>query len=245
MHRETAQIMGMPITVAINAPGSEHAVQSIFDLFIEDDDQFSPFKPTSETSRIASGEFERSKASRQMRDVLRRAARAKTLTKGYFDIDHEGHFDPSGIVKGWSIRRAALRLRSAGYSDFFIDAGGDIVAAGHNDKGERWSVGIRHPLEPRKIAQRIRLSDQAIATSGTYERGAHIYNPLTHHHPTDLLSISVVGPDIETADILATAAFAMGAEGPAFILTVPHYYGFAITRDQTTLATPGFEALVA
>ena len=89
-----------------------------------------------------------------------------------------------------------------------INAGGDIVTRG------QWRIGIRHPEELEQLAAVLEVEDLAVATSGEYEQGAHIIDPRTGHPPTGLLSVTVVGPDLALADAYATAAFAMGADGP-------------------------------
>jgi thiamine biosynthesis lipoprotein len=83
----------------------------------------------------------------------------------------------------------------------------------------------------------------AVATSGAYERGAHVRDPHTGAAPTGLLSVTVVGPDLATADAYATAAFAMGAEGPAWTATLDGYEAMCVTADQRVLSTPGFAQL--
>ena len=77
-------------------------------------------------------------------------------------------------------------------------------------------MGIRHPCEHRSLAAVLTLAGAAaVATSGTYERGPHILDPHTGHPAAGALSVTVVGPELATADAYATAAFAMGEAGPA------------------------------
>ena len=87
----------------------------------------------------------------------------------------------------------------------------------------------------------LAVEDLAVATSGRYERGAHIVDPHTRRRPTGLLSVTVVGPDLATADAYATAAFAMGADGPAWLATVDGYDAMCVTAARTVLSTDGFE----
>jgi FAD:protein FMN transferase len=83
-------------------------------------------------------------------------------------------------------------------------------------------------------------SDLNVATSGAYERGAHVIDPHTQKPPEGLLSVTVVGPDLATADAYATAAFAMGADGPAWTASLDGYDALCITSDRRVLSTPGF-----
>lgn len=241
MIKQTQLVMGMPITVAVVDNPNQADIDTVFGWFRGVDMQFSPFKASSEVSRLASGELDRQDASGLMREILARCQAAERDTNGYFSAWYNRRLDPSGLVKGWSIRQAADLLISHGHRHFYIEAGGDITAHGHNPEDHPWQVGIRHPRDLDKVVKTIKLSDQAIATSGTYIRGHHIYNPLTHRPVHHFLSLSVIGPDIETADILATAAFAMGAEGLDFLQTRPDYEGLAITNQLTGISTPGFD----
>ncbi len=69
---------------------------------------------------------------------------------------------------------------------------------------------------PGEIVKVLAISDRGVATSGTYIRGQHIYNPVTGGLPDpEIVSITVIGPDIYEADCYATAAFAMGRKGSA------------------------------
>ena len=132
------------------------------------------------------------------------------------------------------------RLAAAGADSFCINAGGDVVARGRPAPDRRWRVGIRHPRSPTALAAVVAVEDLAVATSGEYERGAHIVDPHTGAPPTGLLSVTVIGPDLATADAYATAAFAMGADGPAWTATLAGYDALCITTDHRVLSTPGF-----
>src|SRR5204863_276269 len=70
---------------------------------------------------------------------------------------------------------------------------------------------IQHPRDANAIAKVVEGSDLAVATSGAYERGEHVRDPHTGAPPGGILSVTVTGPDLGTADAYATAAFAMGA----------------------------------
>src|ERR671932_477878 len=164
------------------------------------------------------------------------------VTGGFFSVRPAGRLDPSGYVKGWAIDGAGQRLAAAGAESFCVNAGGDVVARGRPAPDRRWRVGIRHPIELDRLAAVVVVEDLAVATSGEYERGAHILDPHTDRPPRGLLSETVVGPDLATADAYATAAFAMGADGPAWTATLAGYQAMCITSDHRVLSTPGFAA---
>jgi FAD:protein FMN transferase len=114
-------------------------------------------------------------------------------------------------------------------------AGGDIATRG------RWRIGIRHPLERSRLAAVLEGRDLPVATSGEYERGRHILDPHTGRPPAGLLAVTIVGPDLATADAYATSAFAMGADGPAWAATLCGYAALCITADRQVLSTPGLD----
>lgn len=239
-------LMGMPITIEIvDAFATDALFDKAYDYFAYVDATFSPFKPTSEVSRINRGELELDDASEDMRVIVSLAEITRQQTDGYFDIYHNGVFNPSGLVKGWAIWQAAQLLRREGCENFYIDAGGDIQAYGYNAAGKPWQVGIRNPFEPSTIVKSLSLSNCGIATSGLYERGKHIYNPHKADDAFDqIASITVIGPNVYEADRFATAAFAMGTAGIAFIASLNGLEGYAIDHNQQATMTQGFKDIV-
>ncbi len=122
-----------------------------------------------------------------------------------------------------------------------MDAGGDIQACGKNSQGEKWRVGIRNPFNMNEIVKVLSVSEGGVATSGTYVRGQHIYNPKDSEDTlTDILSLTVIGPDVYEADRFATAAFAMGRSGIDFIEYLPDFEGYMIDKDKQATYTTGF-----
>jgi thiamine biosynthesis lipoprotein len=241
--RATRIIMGMPITVEIVGATSEALHAQAFAYFEDVDRRFSPYRADSELSEINAGTIAMDCVSDDMREVLALAERTKCETGGYFDARRpDGRLDPSGIVKGWAILNAARLLVANGARDFFVDAGGDIQPGGGNAKGEPWSVGIRSPFNPAEIVKVVYPRGVGVATSGTYVRGQHIYDP---HAPgrtiDDILSLTVIGPDVLEADRFATAAFAMGKAGIGFIERLPGCEGYMIAAGGIATMTSGFE----
>ena len=104
----------------------------------------------------------------------------------------------------------------------------------------RWRVGIQHPQIRDKVAAVVEATDLAVATSGAYARGEHVVDPHTGRPPAGLLSVTVTGPDLGTADAYATAAFAMGVGGPEWTRRLRPYEAMTITDDGSVLSTPGF-----
>jgi thiamine biosynthesis lipoprotein len=240
--KETRLIMGMPIEIEIVGDGVSEALEAAYANLVEVDKQFSTYKDDSEISRINRGEITLDAASEKMKEVFALAEKTKKETNGYFDIRHpDGHLDPSGIVKGWAIFNTAARIRAAGFENYFVNAGGDIAMNGKNAEGGEWSVGIRNPFKADEIVKVVYPRGKGIATSGSYVRGDHVYNP---HAPKETLreivGITVIGPDVLEADRFATAAFAMGKEGIAFIGNLPGFEGYAIDSRGIATMTEGF-----
>ena len=235
--------MGMPVIVEI-VGATQESLEPLFDYFNRVDERFSTYKATSEVSLINAGTRSHAEYSSEMREVLELAEATKRATAGYFDVyTPEGTLDPSGIVKGWAIKKAAELARAAGHTDYWVEAGGDIQVAGSNAEGEAWKVGIRNPFNEKEIVKVVHLRDCGIATSGTYIRGNHIYDPHTRKPASsDVVSLTVIGPDVYEADRFATAAFAMGNSGIRFIESLPGFEGYMIDRNGTATMTGGFAA---
>ena len=239
--------MGMPITVEV-VGGQAAVLDEIFSYFEYIDEKFSPFKKESEISMINSGRLAPNDWSNDVHSVFDLAERTKQETDGYFDIiSPKGLIDPSGLVKGWAINNAVAMIKEMGYRNFFIDAGGDIAVGGRNGKGEDWTVGIRDPFRKTGIVKSIKLKDKTgVATSGSYERGEHIWNPKNKAAaPKEIVSITVIGPDVYEADRFATAAFAMGRNGVRFIEGRPELEAYSIDRAGIATMTSGFPKYVA
>lgn len=243
--KQTQMIMGMPITIEIVDERQANKIFStIFDYFISVDTKFSTYKSTSEISRINSGVLNKSDYSEEMKQVFLLCEKTKQETYGYFDILHDGIYDPSGLVKGWAIGEAYLLLKKKEYTNFYIEAGGDIQTSGTKN-GIEWTVGIRNPFKKDEIVKILSVYNKGVATSGTYIRGQHIYNPyMPEKKLTDIVSVTVIGPKIFDADRFATAAFAMQGEGIAFIESLLGFEGYVIDKNGIATYTSGFDFYV-
>jgi thiamine biosynthesis lipoprotein len=235
MHR-VEQIMGMPIVVEIRDDGADPRLfDGVFDWFRWVDETFSPYKPDSPVSRIARGELAVEGAHPDVAAVLSRCDELRSETNGYFDAYAGGSLDPSGLVKGWSVDRVAELLDAAAVGEYAVSAGGDLRVRGP------WSVGIQHPLEPQAIAAVVEARDLAVATSGEYTRGPHVVDPHSGAAPEGILSVTITGADLATADAYATAAFAMGARvAPHWVARLRGYGAMVILSDERVLTTPSF-----
>jgi thiamine biosynthesis lipoprotein len=242
--KQTRILMDMPITVEIIDEEDEAIFTEVFSYFTYIDSTFSPFKTTSEISNINDRKILKDHYSDDMMMVLRLCEETKYITNGYFDIQKNGKLDPCGLVKGWAIRNVATSLKQKGYSNFYVDAGGDIEMSGVNSERKSWTVGIRNPFCTKQIIKILSPKGKGVATSGTYERGTHIYNPKQQVPITDIVSLTVIGPDVFEADRFATAAFAMGDKGIHFIESLSGFEGYMINARGIATYTSGFERFV-
>lgn len=244
--KETRQVMGMSATIELaDKQATEANIEAIFDYFKYVDEAFSTYKKTSEISQINAGQIMPQNYSTDMQKVLAACEITKQETRGYFDIIHNEKLDPSGYVKGWAIQRATTKLLEQGLENFYLEISGDIQLMGCSSVGEPWVIGIRNPFNPSEIIKRVSLSGKGIATSGTSMQGQHIYNPLIPNTPiTQVVSLTVISKDIVDSDRFATAAFAMGTQGIAFIAQIPSFEGYQIDALGVATFTPGFSQYV-
>ncbi|WP_127554070.1 FAD:protein FMN transferase [Actinoplanes sp. OR16] len=233
--------MGTAVSIELADSEDSGLVDLVCSWFHEVDARFSTYKPDSEVCRFRDGALKLQDASPDLRLVLDRCADLWRETDGYFDAYAGGALDPSGYVKGWSVEVASRKLAEAGSRRHYINAGGDIRMRGSGPSGRPWRVGVRHPWEADKLSWVLELADGAVATSGTYERGAHVYDPRTGKPATGLRSVTVTGPDLAVADAYATAALAMGETGLSWLAkrVAEGYESAAVTDDGRAYTSPG------
>jgi thiamine biosynthesis lipoprotein len=229
--------MGMPITIEVVDTSNRKIFDKVFSYFEYIDNKFSTYKTTSEITLINQGQLPEKSWSQDMREVFELSEQTKKETDGFFDIKKDGQIDPSGLVKGWAIKNAADILKKEGFKNFYIEAGGDIQASGKNKEAQKWTVGIKNPFNHEQIVKVLSIKDEGVATSGTYIRGDHIYDPKNQKELKEVVSITVIGPDIYEADRFATAAFAMGREGIYLIEKLPGFEGYMIDYKGLAIST--------
>jgi thiamine biosynthesis lipoprotein len=178
--KKTEIIMGMPATLlVVDAVVNESVFEKAFSYFRYVDETFSTYKTESEITRINNGLLSEDGYSHDMKEIFSLSEETKKLTNGYFDIvSPNGKIDPSGIVKGWAVYNAAKILEDLGCENFYVDVAGDTEVRGRSSLGELWKVGIRDPFtKGLDVVKTLYVQDKGVATSGTYVRGLHIYNP--------------------------------------------------------------------
>jgi thiamine biosynthesis lipoprotein len=242
---DVREVMGTAVGVDVrwHGPDAAAATEAVFAWLHHVDATFSTYRAGSDVRRLERGDVALAECSPEVARVLRRCETLRAETGGWFDVRARGRLDPSALVKGWSVERAARLLDDRRVRRYCINAGGDVRVGDGPAPGEAWRVGIRHPGDAAAVAAVVELRDGAVATSGAYERGAHVLDPHTRRAPSGVLSTTVVGPDLGTADAYSTAAFAMGREGITWLLGVPGFAGMAIHDDGRVVSTPGFDAV--
>jgi FAD:protein FMN transferase len=228
--------MGIPVGIDVRDVIDVAALDRAFEHLRWVDATFSTYRCDSAISRGA--------RTAEVVAVLERCEELRRRTGGWFDVRATGRLDPSGFVKGWALDGAAGILADAGARDMCLHAGGDVLVRGERAPGRPWRVGIQHPRRRDRVAAVLAGRDLAVATSGAYERGEHIVDPHTGRPPHGVLSVTVAGPDLGTADAYSTAAFAMGLDGPAWTATLGEYAAMTILADGRVLSTPGLERLL-
>ena len=248
--RRVESIMGTTVSIDVRPPLVEpivldEAIEQLRDV----DARFSTYRADSEISRLARGVITLEACSLDVRHVIAACDHLAIVTGGAFDARHhraDGRLDPSGFVKGWAVEEAAWLIDAAGGRNYWINAGGDIVARGEAEPGRPWRVGIRHPDRADRVAAVLTVSDRAIATSGSYERGTHITDPRAGGRAPahGLRSVTLVGHGLAFTDAYATAVFAMGLDGLRWLVSGPEtadYAAYAITDDDRVIWTEGMD----
>jgi FAD:protein FMN transferase len=244
---EVEHVMGTVVSIDVrDAEVADSAIAAAFEWLAEVDRRFSPFKPESEISRLGRGELSIEDCHRDVATVLDLCEELRIQTGGAFNVWRaraDGRLDPSGVVKGWAVDHAADILDAAGARNFAINAGGDVIVRGEPEPGRRWRIGLRHPHDTQAVSAVVEVSQMAVATSGSYERGHHILDARRGEPSRELVSLTVAGPRMTLADAYATAAFAMGTQGIAWLRAQLGYSVYAITAGGAVRFCDGFARL--
>jgi thiamine biosynthesis lipoprotein len=244
------QVMGLPVSVHLRGPGVRSdavaaRVEAVFAELRTVDELFSTYRPESVIGRMAGRMPDPATADPVVREVVELCELARTRTDGWFDARRlplpagGTGFDPSGLVKGWAVERAARWLADLGDHDLCLNAGGDVLLRTGPGR-PAWRVGVEDPADPQRLLDVLELRCGAVATSGTARRGAHIVDPHADRPATALRSVTVVGPELLWADVYATAAVARGGDAPAWLETLDGYAALLVDAAGQVSATSGW-----
>ena len=246
------QVMGLPVSVHLRGPqvrtdAVAERVERIFAELGAVDEMFSTYRPDSAIGRLGGRLPDPASADPMVREVVELCELARMRTGGWFDARRlplptgGTGFDPSGLVKGWAVQRAARWLADLPDHDVCLNAGGDVLLrTGPGRPG--WRVGIEDPDHPERLLDVLEREHGAVATSGTARRGAHIADPRTGRPAETVRSVTVVGPELLWADVYATAALARGADALDWLATLDGHTALLVDaagRARTTPNWPG------
>lgn len=239
--RFVEQVMGLPVTLAVRG---RHARTDLsrrgWDVVMAEltriDALFSTYRPESPISRIGRGELRVDQGPVELAEVLELADAARRATDGAFDVwrtDDTGArvFDPSGVVKGWALERAARALGPLEETGWCLSGGGDMLCSAGPSGFPAWRVGIENPRDPSGVISVVELRDGAIATSGTAHRGDHIRDARDGRAPVGVQSVTVIADSLTTADIEATCGFLMGAGALEWLRSRPIREALVVSAD--------------
>ncbi len=253
-HTVVKPVMGTVVTIVVNVSNADlsETVGVVMQRLRDIEQRFTTYSVDSEVSRFGRGELSIHDVSDELRLILDVADKFADETDGVFniyaaaenepalslqrsDLPDARAIEPSGVVKGWALQEVVNLLRERRVHDFQINLGGDVFVSGNAEQGEGWRIGLQHPFDATKTMAVLQVSDCAVVTSGDYERGRHIVGS----GASELVSVSVVGPDAMVADVYATTVFAMGRDGLPWALSRDGYDFFIVDANEMTHQTPG------
>lgn len=176
---------------------------------------------------------------KELKSIDYRLVETDAATKAIHFARQGVRINLGGIAKGYAVERGAAILKERGISHGIVTAGGDSRLIGDR-RGHPWIVGVRDPRKEDAVAVRIPLENEAVSTSGDYERYFeengkryhHIIQPSTGEPANGVHSATIVGPDAVITDALSTSVFIMGVDqGLRLIATLPDYEGIVIDAD--------------
>jgi thiamine biosynthesis lipoprotein len=248
--------MGMPISLALRGRHTDDddaraAWGQTMTVLRAVDRVFSTYRADSAVSRFGRGEIELGECPDEVAEVIALGLLAERDSGGAFAVWRPGVdgvpvFDPSGVVKGWAVERAAAALRQLPGTDFCLSAGGDLVCRTVDPDGRGWRIGIEDPRDPRRLIAVVPVRDGAVATSGAAHRGQHVVDARTGRSPVGVASVTVVATSLTDADIDATAAYAQGQDAARWLAGRPGRTGrtgrtgMVVWSDGSTTSVPPF-----
>jgi thiamine biosynthesis lipoprotein len=156
--------------------------------------------------------------------------------------------DLGGIAKGYAVDRAIAVLKEQGVTSAAVNAGGDMYLLGQRSE-RAWRIGIQHPRQKETVLETVQVRDQAVVTSGDYERFFeedgiryhHLFDPQNGLPARGCQSVTIIADSVILADALATAVFVLGPKAGLQLLTqYPQTEGLVVAADGTLHSSPGW-----
>jgi thiamine biosynthesis lipoprotein len=255
VHRHVEHIMGMPVSVALRGrqAGTVSAMdawQAVIEQLHDVDRVFSTYRAESVICRLDRGELRLDQCPPEVVEIFELGREAEQQSNGAFSImlpgvDGHRRLDPSGVVKGWAVQRAAQLLLALDDTDFCLSVGGDMVCHTADPERAAWRIGIEHPRDPTTLIAVVPVRSGAVATSGTAHRGAHLIDPRIGRPPIGVASVTVIADSLAWADIDATAAYVHGAHAAQWLRSRPVRSALVVWADGTTTPVAGTRRLAS
>jgi thiamine biosynthesis lipoprotein len=236
--RHRYDVMGTVFSFVLSVSVTAETVRAVEAELARVDRLFSTYRPDSEITRLNTGQIKLDDCSPEVREVLDACSQAERSTAGWFSARYADGVDPTGIVKGWAIRRVSDLLVNADSTCHAINGGGDVLVIA-DPADEPWRIGVLAGIGPEYPMRVLVGHNFATATSGNSERPGEIRSPFTGSPSLTWSTVSVWGPDIVEADAFATAAVAMGRAAVGWLETVPQYEAIAVDASGQLLGTAG------
>ncbi len=175
---------------------------------------FSPFRTNSELTLYNHRKIEMTGTNLLFQEVFALSIWAKEMTQGLFSANFVGKYNPTGAVKGWAIEKAERiqlepLLSDPNFVAVNLNGGGDMQFSSSDKHNWQWEIGIVNPFDNKKVISCFRMKNSAITTSGTRQRGEHLFNSSTGRAIPEknfnVISSSVIGSELTYSDIWATA----------------------------------------
>jgi thiamine biosynthesis lipoprotein len=241
--RRHAEVMGTVASIHVHDDIDPSVADDAIDAVLAElerlEEMFSTYRPTSEISRVNRGELQLLACSPEVIDVLDACTWLEHASDGAFDVRARGRLDPAGFVKGWATERASGLLTERGLEHWFVGVGGDILVHGRPAGRGCWTIAIADPTTHSAVITGITVTGGAVATSGTAERGHHLWSADGCDADT-WASVTVIGPSLTWADAFATTACALGPDGLDWVGRFDGYQAFGITHAGTLVNTRTF-----
>ncbi|WP_163394787.1 FAD:protein FMN transferase [Flavobacterium limi] len=154
------------------------------------------------------------------------------------------------LGEGYATDKCRTMMLAKGIKAGIINGSGDMSTWGKQPNGEDWKIGMTNPFKPEKLLAVVPLNQGAVTTSGNYEkyvvfsgkRYSHIINPATGYPATGLCSVTVFGPNAETANGLSTSIMVLGKEeGLLLLQKFPEYSSVMITDNGKVIKSKNFK----
>lgn len=237
----TFDTMGTTVTVVSEEEYPLEGLAEVEQIFNQYDTQYSTYNPNSELVQVRTNKKLLQKTSPDFQSIVKEAKEWEERTHGFFNTkSHSLSWDLNGLIKAKALEDSAEILKEYA-TEFSINCGGDIVYfTNHPDK---WVTGITNPFDDNLLTQlKLFANHRAIATSGTKERGSHIWSP-TLLPPTETIKqATILSPTIVLSDVIATAVVAAGKTNALRLLDdFPEAEALIVTTQGECLITEGLQ----